>query len=152
MSAVNRLAASSNANLSATDLSVLARLEAPAGTASAQILGPVRRGRWLCRLRGSFAEGSDLLLELGGEPLELAPRDQAWPVPEGWGTICPTTTLGHFVVQLGPRVELWDLRRHQRLAVLSTRAAGRRLLLDEDTVFLLGEKDILMLEAGTLTA
>lgn len=136
------------AALDARDLSVLAQLAAPAGTASAQIIGPVRPGRWLVRLRGTFAEGGDLLLELGGDPLALAPLGAAWPVPQGWTAICPTTKAGRFVVQGHKSVELWNLAQKKQLQVLSTRGAGRRLLVDGDTIFLLGDRDILILEAG----
>ena len=133
------------AALDAETLSVQAQFEAPPGTASVHILGQVRRDKWLCRLHGSFETGSDLLLEIGGAPLALAPLAQAWPVPEGWGAICATTTAGQFVVQAGKRIELWDLRRHELLEVLSRRGEGRRLLMDEDTIFLLGDKDVLIL-------
>jgi len=44
------------------------------------------------------------------------------------------------------RIELWDLTRHALLEVLSTRGAGRRLMMDGDTIFLLGDKDILILQ------
>jgi hypothetical protein len=134
------------AALDAETLAVITQLEAPAGTTAAGILGPVRPGKWLCRLTGSFEAGSDILLEIGGEPLELAPLAKARRVPEGWGVIRPTTSRGQFVVQAGKRVELWDLARHQLVEVLSTRGAGRRLMMDEDTIFLLGDKDILILQ------
>jgi hypothetical protein len=131
-------------------LSLLQQIEAPVGTAMARILGPVRRGKWLCRLTGSFEVGgnvaTDILLEIGGEPLELAPLGKAWPAPQGWGTICPTTSPGRFVVHTGKRIGLWDLARHALLKVLSTRGAGRRLMMDEDTVLLLGDTDVLVLE------
>lgn len=144
------------AALAADDLSVNARIEAPPGTTSVRILGPVRRGRWLCRLTGSFVvdneEVADILLELGGDPLELAPLAAAWPVPRGWGAVMPTTRPGRFVVQAGKRVELWELawgrtsRTAHLVAVLSTRAGGRRLLMDEDTIFLVGDRDTVILE------
>ncbi|MCE5240214.1 hypothetical protein LLH23_17260 [bacterium] len=144
------------AALAADDLRVLDQFEAPPGTRAVQIIGPVRRGRWLCRLQGSFnlgaATAADILLEIGGEPLTLAPLSEAWPVPAGWGAICPTTTAGRFVIQIGKRVELWRFtwgrasRAAHPVATLSTRAAGRRLLMDGDTVFLLGNTDILVLQ------
>jgi hypothetical protein len=132
------------------DLGLLERSEAPAGTTMARLLGPVRRGKWLCWLTGQFeVEGKvvgDILLEVGGEPLAWAPLAKAWPVPPGWGTTCPTTSPGRFVVHTGKRIELWDLARHTLLEVLSTRGAGRRLMVDEDTVLLLGDTDVLVLE------
>ncbi len=82
----------------------------------------------------------------------MAPLSEAWPVPAGWGAICPTTTAGRFVIQIGKRVELWRFtwgrasRTAHPVATLSTRAAGRRLLTDGDTVFLLGNTDILVLQ------
>ena len=138
------------AALAADDLSVSAQIEAPPGTSAARILGPARRGRWLCQLAGSFEVGgvaaTDILLEIGGESLELAPLEKARSVPQGWGTICATTSPGRFVVQVDKRIELWDLTRHALLEVLSTRGAGRRLMMDGDTIFLLGDKDILILQ------
>lgn len=138
------------AALAADDLRVTAQLQAPAGTSAVAVVGPGRRGQWLCRLQGRFdlngTEARDLLLALGGEPLALAPLAQAWPVPAGWGAICPTPTAGLFAVHTGKRVELWDLAKHTQVAVLATRAAGRRLLADGDTLFLLGERDLLVLQ------
>lgn len=140
------------AALSAQDLTVTAQLEAPQGTAAAQVLGRGRRGQWLCRLRGSFDRGGervpDILLTLTGEPLELEPIENAWTVPAGWGAICPTTTPGLYVVQVGRNLELWNLARKKLVKALSRRGAGRRLMMDEDTIFLLGDKDILIIEGA----
>lgn len=138
------------AALSADDLLVTTQTEAPAGTTAAQILGPGRRGQWLCRLRGSFEVAGtatdDLLIPISGDPLTLAPLAEAWVVPQGWGAICASSTPGRFLVQVGKRIELWDLVQQTLVEVLSTRAAGRRLLTDGDTIFLLGDRDVLILD------
>jgi len=138
------------ASLSAADLNVLEQFETPAGTSDIHILGPVRRGKWLCRLNGTFAgfEAAAILLEIGGTPLTMAALDTARPVPADWQTICPLGKLGHFAVQVGQHIERWDLARYVRLEVISAKAEKRRLLTDGDTLFLLGERDILILNSA----
>lgn len=138
------------ASLSADSLGLLERLAAPPGTASASILGPLRAGRWLCRLAGDFpgSGAADLLLELGGDPLKISPLDGARPVPPGWGTICSFGGPGRFAVQAGARVESWDLAAFRRLEIIYRRGAGRRLLADGETLFLLGKRDILVLSGA----
>ena len=138
------------AELRADDLAVATTIEAPGGASGVSIIGPLASDRWLCRVTGSFdIDGvavEDMLLQVGGEPLELARTETAWPVPAGWGAICPTPTPGRFTVQVDGRVELWDLDRRRRVEVLSTEAADRRLLMDRDTIFLLGDTDVLVLQ------
>ena len=138
------------ATLSPEDLSVLARMEAPPGTGSVAILGATAPGRWLCRLAGSFeaagVAADDILLEISADPLEAASLDSARPVPPGWGAMLGTKTPGRFVAQVGKRIELWDLAQHELLQIMSRRAAGRRLLADDDTLFLLGDRDVLVLQ------
>jgi hypothetical protein len=75
----------------------------------------------------------------------MASLDTAWPVPPNWGAIWPLGKLGHFVVQVGSRIERWDLALHVRLEVISRRGENRRLLMDGNTLFLLGDRNILIL-------
>lgn len=136
--------------LSPDDLTVQQQIEAPSGTTAVHALGALGRGRWLFQCSGAITVGDEvlsrLLLEVGGEPLEMPALDTARRVPEDWGTILPATKPGQFVVQVGSQVELWDLSRHKRLEVLYTRAAGRRLFVDGTTVLLLGNTDILVVK------
>ena len=137
------------AALSAEDLFVITQFAAPAGTSYINIIGPGRRGQWLCRLLGSFpVRGnvvSDILLEIGGDPLSPASLDSAWPVPPGWLATYSTAVSPLYAVQVGGRIELWDLVRHVMVEVLYTRAANRRLMIDGGTIFLLGNRDVLVL-------
>jgi len=137
------------ATLQADDLSVTQMIEAPPGTATVHTIGPGARAKWLCRLTGSFQLGgvpvNDILLQVSGRPLELSLLQTAWPIPQGWSTICATACEGRYVVHVGKRVELWDLVESRRVRTVSTRAADRRLIVDGDTVLLLGQRDIVVL-------
>ena len=52
------------------------------------------------------------------------------------------------MAEVQERVELWDLSARTLIEVLSTEAAERRLLVDDDTLFLLGDRDVLVLEVA----
>ena len=138
------------ARFSAGDLGLLESTPAPEGTQTAAVLGPLGPERWLCRCVGQFAgpgaSGGGILLALDGASFALEPLERAWPVPADWQAILYAGSPGLYAVHRGARVELWDLRERTCLEVLTRRAAGRRLLLDADALYLVGERDIVVMD------
>lgn len=105
--------------LDADTLAVRQACDGPAGAVETRVIGPLGRGRWLGVCRGAFENGR------GARWFVCEPA--AWATPEpaalrelsGWGgTIQYAGRAGLFVLRMGDRIELWDMRKPARLKVL----------------------------------
>lgn len=91
----------------------------PAGTTAVRLIGPLGRDRWLGTCSGSFADGA------GPRWFAFDAKVFATPVPaalrtlDQWhGSIHYANRPGLFVLRVGARIELWDMRKPRCLKVL----------------------------------
>lgn len=111
------------ARVDAETLDVTERILGPEGAGAVGVIGPLGRGKWL----GTASFGMGVFFTsaattgwfvLDGAKLATPARDAIHTI-EGWnGRIEYANRPGRFVLQVGPRIELWDLNRVQRIKVL----------------------------------
>lgn len=122
---------------------------APAGAEGAKVLGPLGKGRYLAAC--DLPDGRRLFtLDLAAFTVPTV--GEMRPLPKGWHWIAPTDRPDRFVVHLGRRLELWDLRRWKPLRVLYDKFTNcRGYHVQGDSVYVMKPKEIIILE-GVLKA
>ncbi len=135
------------ARLRADDLSVLEKFPVAHGADWISMLAPLSRGRWLCQVGGAFAGGEGMkTFEFSADDFQ-APPFSAWQaVPSERKALLPAGRPGWFVIQNDDRVELWDWRKHRRVKLLAQDKLIRRIFVQEDSIYLVHQKEILVLE------
>lgn len=140
------------ARVSANDFAVLEKFPVAHGAENVRVVGTLERGRWLCHVAGVF-EGV-----YGTKSFVLLARDFRLPPFEEWQTVSSECRAifyagrpGLFVMQNADRVELWDLRKECCLKRLARDKRIHRIFVQEDSVYLVHQKDIIVLE-GCLKA
>jgi hypothetical protein len=120
------------------------KVAAPAGTEGARILGPLGHSRYLAAC--DLSDGRRLFtLDLANFAIPDAADMQ--PPPKGCGAIAPTDHPGRFVLHVGRRLELWDMRRPKRLRVLFDRFHNSRgYHVQGDSVYVLKPKEVIVLD------
>ena len=122
---------------------------APAGAEGARILGPLGNDRYLAACE--FPDGLRLFT-LDLTDFTVPDADAMRAMPRGCHNIAPTDRPGRFVLHIGRRLELWDLRRWKRLRVLFDKFQNcRGYHVQGDTVYMMKPKEMLVLE-GILKA
>ena len=117
---------------------------APAGADIACIHGPLGKDRYLASC--DLPEGRRFFtLDLADFTVPAAEAMRA--LPKGWQWIAPTDRAGRFVVHIGRRLELWDLRRWKRIRVLFDKFHNcRGYHVQGDSVYVMKAKEMLILE------
>ena len=137
------------ARVDADTLAVRDQVAAPPGAHSAAVEGPLPDGRYLCACApGAEHRGAYWFLL---DPVALAvPPASAWvTAPAGLQALRYTGRPGHFVLRLGPRLEVWHFRDDPRgrcVRVLTTEADGYGLWVQDDSVYYARQKEIVILE------
>jgi hypothetical protein len=134
------------ARFDADTLAVEATLEAPEGAEWACVDGPLARGRWLVHFDGGAQRGGlkgPRFWSLQLDPLKLL---EAWTEPPGLRRIVSAGKSGLFVLQLGTRVELWDVARNRALKVLHKNYYGYHIEVQDRALYLVCDKEIIILE------
>jgi len=137
------------ARLSAADLSVLETASAPDGVEECVIYGPLGRGRWLCESRGRHtwggpdARGTFVFNEAS---FSGAPVTSAEPWPEPCLSMTWAGKVGLFVWNTAGRIELWDMRRRQKLRLIRRARDVYRVLVDGPNLYLIRPREILVLD------
>ncbi len=112
------------ARLDAGTLDVVERTPGPAGSVGARLIGPLGRGRWLGTCWGTFADGAGMRWFAFDAAAFSTPGPDELQTLEGWhssswdGGVQYAGKPGFFVLKVGPRIELWDMRRPRCVRVL----------------------------------
>ena len=125
------------ARLAADDLSVIDKIPAPPGTTLARVLGPLGRRRYLCACFGA-----------PGRPV-FSLQLETWTREDfvyAGRTPLATGKTGWFLRQIEDRIELWDMRAQRCGRVLFKNYRGYRILTQEDSVYLVYPKEIIVLD------
>jgi len=121
------------------------KVPAPAGTEGARILGPLGKGRYLAAC--DLAEGRRLFtLDLAA--FTVPSLEEMKPEPKGCGAIYAANRPGLFVLYVGQRLELRDMRRMKRLRVIFRRydASCHGYHVQGDSVYIVKPKEVVILE------
>ena len=132
------------ARLGPADFSVIEKAPAPAGTQAARVLGPVRRGQWLCACDG--IPGGTPWFVLDARALAVPPADALARLPTDAGRILYAGRPGWFILQFGRRVELWHWPEARCAHVLSRTFTGYRVEADGESVYLVKPREITVLD------
>ncbi|MHB9108039.1 MAG: NHL repeat-containing protein [Armatimonadota bacterium] len=130
--------------LDAETLEPRAKVPAPAGTEGARILGPLGNDQYLaaCELTGG-----QRLFTLDLVDFNVPEAGQMTPLPRGCQRIVPTDRPGCFVLHVGRRLELWDMRRPERLRVLFDQYCNcRGYYVQGDSLYVMKPKVMIILE------
>jgi hypothetical protein len=148
----------------ATRDTVLARLDAetfnsvktckgPTGSTGIRLIGPLGRNRWLGTCWGQFPDGSGARWFEFDAATFHTPKSDALRKLEGWGTstwdwstIQYAGKPGYFVCRVGPRVELWDMRKFRRVKVLGDTIEICGFFVQEQDVLIWTAWDVFVLE------
>lgn len=130
------------ARISAEDLSVEAKTPAPPGTIEVKVEGPLGKGGYLCRFLSG--KGGWAAVDIGN--LRTPDESELLPLPEGFHSIRYSGRPGRFVLQIGKRLELWDMSSKRRLRVLCDGFKGYRFEVQDGSLYLVRPKEILILE------
>jgi len=141
------------ARVNPADLSVESTFAAPAGFASANVAGPLGRGHYLCALQ------QDIPL-LGGSDAEKyfilslsdfrAPRpDRVLSFLSKLSAIMPAAKAGFFILETNGAIELWDMRKPERIKTLVGRFDGYRWKVDGDELYMAYPKEIVIQGIGS---
>jgi len=130
--------------LDADSLQPRAKAPAPAGTEGARVLGPLGHNRYLAAC--DLPEGRRLFtLDLAEFTVPALEAMQS--PPKGCRAIAPTDRPGRFVLHVGRRLELWDMRRPKCLRVLFDRFYNcRGYHVQGDSVYVLKPKEVIVLD------
>lgn len=105
------------ARLDAETLEAVQRVRGPSGAVAVRLIGPMGRDRWLgvCRRPGESSRWFAF-----DAAAFRTPGDGDLQPMEGWhGSAQYAGKTGLFVLKVGPRIELWDMRRPRCLRVLA---------------------------------
>lgn len=112
------------ARLDADTGRVVRKTPGPAGATATRLVGPLGRGRWLGTCSGAFADGRglrwfafDAARFRTPTPADLRQFEGLHDDWLGKG-IQYAGRPGLFVLKVGPRIELWDMRAPRRLRIL----------------------------------
>jgi hypothetical protein len=116
---------------------------APAGVTAVDFVGLLSAGTWLCRAVTSagvrFFAATDTELTVP----EVAAMDIEVPACQ---SLLYANRVGLYVLHVEDRVELWDLRRGERVEVLYKDFHVYRVLLEGASVYLCKRREVIILE------
>jgi len=135
------------ARIRARDLSVVASRPAPRGFRVLRVVGPLAKNTWLATLgQNCWNDGDARWFALDGDTLDIPPGDKLKTFPDGLRRIVFTGHVGRFLLLVGERVELWDMREHVRLASLARFARAERLIVQDDSLYITRPREVVILE------
>jgi hypothetical protein len=134
-------------------LEVREQVAAPAGAQWAAVEGPLSDGRYLCTCAlapgGSYWDQRGLhWFALDAATLLVPPASAMVAAPDDLRMIRYAGKPGFFVLRRGQRVEVWYFQGSEgRIArVLTTEAEGWGVWVQEESVYLAGKREIVVLE------
>jgi hypothetical protein len=135
------------ARLDAGTLEVREQCPGPAGAVRVNMIGPMGRHRWLGIGSGVFdgVHGCrwfvfDAAAFRTPGPEELRPFE-GW-----WGSIKYAGKPGLFVLKTGNRIELWDMRKPERLKVLADSPHLHHFFVQGQDLLIWNSRDVFVLE------
>lgn len=136
------------ARFDAEEFSLLEQYAAPQGTIQATVQGALGAGQYLCAVAGTF--GGQIQTRWFAASLSdfQIPRvEEMQSYPEEMRRIIATGKPGLFVLFVGDRIELWDMRCPKKLAVLHAQGANfYNGFVEGDSLLLATTKEIVVLE------
>ena len=138
------------AQLAADTLAVTQSFPAPAGFVRCDILGALGANRWLCIYQpgeswNAIHPGSTWFVLDAAAFAPPEPGD-IHALPKKMLRIVPTSKPGKFVVRIGRRIELWDLRRWQREEILVSRFDGYNFAVQDHALYLFRPKEVVVID------
>jgi hypothetical protein len=130
------------ARVGADDLTVQEKAAAPAKTREATVVGPVSAGKYLCVFRGESMRWGVVSVNKLSTPKE----SDLHALPEKFNGIKYAGKMGRFVLRVGDRMELWDIRKNARIKVFGEYPDIHRFVVQEDTVYLTTTGKVIILD------
>jgi len=130
------------ARLSPDTLAVEQTFALPEGVVHCDIRGALGGGRWLCLCEPGtkwFILDAATFTAPGVDDLHDLP-------PIGMQRITPTSKPGKFVIQVGHRLERWDLRRWKREEVLVPQYDGYNFAVQGDALYVFRRREIIVID------
>jgi hypothetical protein len=131
----------------AADCSLVEQREAPPETALATVHGALTGDCYLCEVNGNFSgEPHSRWFALSISDFSIPDFDAMNRYPQNATLAATTEKPGLFVLLINDQYELWDMNRVESLKVLHPQGAVYRIFVEENSVFLVTPKEVIVLE------
>jgi len=134
------------ARIDAELLTVIEQAPAPDGTIWATVEGPLGKGRYLCTCNPRIGWRDCPWIVLDSAAFGVPAQETMQRLPRKTDRFLYAGKPGYFLLQQGPRLEIWDMRTHALALLLTDCFDGNDVKVQDDSVYLIYSREIEVME------